>query len=215
MVMANKEITTRDILTRATSLMKPCTKLQMENIIFPKWNDLGLLGMIFRQDVITKEQPEGHIYDEATFQVVMRIINGKVLMTGGKPDSYTWKQSKVSASKNHRFVGVNSADALINLSNILNTIDNEKEKHLFADMMCNLKKDLLLITSPKEKRRCIEVTPELYANGLTYCIDEWMETNENGEAEITILNIGDFLIVSETGVYCIHHNEFVETHQIG
>lgn len=215
MVMANKEITTRNILARATSLMKPCTKLQMENIIFPKWNDLGLLGMIFRQDVITKEQPEGHIYDEATFQVVMRIINGKVLMTGGKPDSYTWKQSKVSESKNHRFVGVNSADALINLSNILNTIDNEKEKHLFADMMCNLKKDLLLITSPKEKRRCIEVTPELYANGLTYCIDEWMETNENGEAEITILNIGDFLIVSETGIYCIRHNEFVETHQIG
>lgn len=216
MEKANKKLSTQRILEVAATHIQKCTKLQLENIVFPKWNDLGLLGMIFRQDVCTKEQPEGHVYDEATYQVVMRIISGHVLMTGGRPDSYTWKQSKVQSSKNVRFIGCNSAEALINLSTTLMTISDEEEKRLFADMFCNLKKDLLLITSPKEERLCIEITPELYHAGITYCIDEWMEPDENGEADITQLNIGDYLIVSanKDSVYCIRHAEFVETHSL-
>lgn len=216
MAKANKKISTRNIFKVAGDNIRPCTKLQMDNIIFPKWDDLGLLGMIFRQDVCTKEQPEGHIYDEATYQVVMRIIAGRVLMTGGRPDAYTWKHTKVAASKNIRFIGTNSAEGLINLSEALMSIFDEKEKRLFADMFCNLKKDLLLITSQEEFRFCIEITPELYKAGVTFCVDEWMEVDENGEAEITQLNIGDYLIVSENrdSVYCIRHDEFAETHSL-
>ena len=216
MAKANKTISTRNILEVAADMIQPCTKLQMDNIIFPKWNDLGLLGMIFRQDVCTKEQPEGYVYDEATYQVVMRIISGRVLMTGGRPDAYTWKHTKVATSKNVRFIGTNSAEAVINLSTALLSISDDEEKHLFADMFCNLKKDLLLITSPEESRFCIEITPELYAKGITSCVDEWMETDENGEAEITHLNIGDYLIISSNRdrIYCIRHDEFMETHSL-
>ena len=78
------------------------------------------------------------------------------------------------------------------------------------------KKDLLLVTSNEERRRCVEITPDLYAAGITSCVDEWMEIDSNGEAEETRLNPGDFLIVNEAGnsVYCIRRDEFLETHSL-
>lgn len=214
MAKANKQLSTRNIFEVAGNKIRPCTKLQMDNIIFPKWDELGLLGMIFRQDVCTKEQPKGYVYEETIYQVVMRIIAGRVLMTGGRPDAYTWKHTKVAESKNVRLIGTNSAEGLINLSKAIMSISDNKEKRLFADMFCNWKKDMLLISSQEEFRFCIEITPELYNAGITFCVDEWMEVDENGEAEITHLNIGDYLIVSENrdSVYCIRHDEFVETY---
>lgn len=193
--------------------MKGCTKLAMQNIVFPKWSDLGLAGMMIRQCVSTKEQPAGNIYDEAIFQVVLRVIGGKVLMNG-RPDCYCWKQSKVANSKDVQLVGTNSADGLINLCGILDSISDQTEKSMMADMFANLKKDLLLITTPAENRICIEVTADLYNSGITHCVDEWMETDENGYAEATELQIGDFMIVTNSGVYRVGRDEFIETHVI-
>lgn len=207
----NKMETTANILTVGKKI--PCTKLEMQNIVFPKWNDLGLVGMIFRQCVSTKEQPIGNIYDEATFQTVLRILGGKVLMTG-RPDCYCWKYSKVEKAKNVRMVGTNSAEGLINLCNVLTSITDEEEKKMIADMFANSKKDLLIVTTPAEERTCIEVTPELYEAGITHCVDEWMEEDSDGNAEATALCIGDYLIITDKGVYRIGHDEFVETHII-
>ena len=207
----NKNETTLKILSMGKKV--PCTKLELQNIVFPKWSDLGLVGMMFRQCVSTKEQPTGNIYDEAVFQTVLRIIGGKVLMTG-RPDCYCWKYSKVEAAKNVRMVGTNSAAGLINLCEVLASINNEEEKKMIADMFANSKKDLLLVTTPAENRTCIEVTPELYAAGITHCVDEWMDTDSDGNAEATALCVGDYLIVTSSGVYRIGHDEFVETHVI-
>ena len=52
-----------------------CQKKEVQNIVFPEWEDMGLLGMMFRQCVCTKEQPDGHIYDENNYQVVLRILD--------------------------------------------------------------------------------------------------------------------------------------------
>ena len=205
----NKSELTSRILSNCPQVK--CKNLSVQNIIFPKWSDLGLVGMMFRQCVASKEQPAGNIYDEISYQTVMRILGGKVLMTG-RPDCYCWPVEKVNRSKNVSLIGVNSAEGLIKLSEILPTINDQKEKTMFADMFANCKKDLLLITSPEEDRFCIEVTEKLYANGLTHCVDEWMETDENGDAEATSLCIGDYLIVTSNGVYRIGHDEFVETH---
>lgn len=207
----NKSETTSKILNMGKKI--PCTKLELQNIVFPKWSDLGLVGMMFRQCVSTKEQPNGNIYDEASFQTVLRIIGGKVLMTG-RPDCYCWKYSKVEKSKNVRMVGTNSASGLITLCEVLAGINDEEEKKMIADMFANSKKDLLLVTTPAEERTCIEVTPELYAAGITHCVDEWMEVDSEGNAEATALCVGDYLIVTDSGVYRIGHDEFVETHVI-
>ena len=214
----NKAITTADIFTRVSNSIRPCIKKETNNVVFPKWNDLGLLGMIFTQKIKTKEQPAGYDYPEAKYQVVMRVLGGKVFMTGGRPDSYAWKQDKIlkliSDPSSVKFIGTNSASAVINLGEVLATISDSEEKKIFADMFCSLNKDLLLIKTPEESRLCAEVTAELYNNGLTHCVDSWMDTDENGDADATALNIGDYLIIEDENVYCIRHDEFIETHAL-
>ena len=214
----NKAETNKVLFAMAGNHVRNCTKLQLDNIVFPKWSDLGLLGMIFSQKIKTKEQPLGCDYDEATFQVVMRVINGKVLMTGGRPDAYTWKHSKVAGivtdPSKVRLIGTNSASAILNLSRVMAAITDHDEQLMFADMFCSINKDLLLVTTEAEDRQCIEVTQSLYNAGLTACVDSWMEPDENGEADATQLNIGDFLIVEGENVYCIRRDEFLETHSL-
>ena len=169
--------------------------------------------MMLRQCVVTKEQPGGNIYDEAKFQITLRIISGKVLMSG-RPDCYCWKFNKLESAKDVKVIGSNSAQGLINLGEVLAEIQDVNEKTMVADMFASWNKDLLLVTMPQEDRTCIEVTRELYDSGITYCVDEWMDVDQNGEADVTELQLGDYLIVGETGVYCIRRQEFLETHSI-
>ena len=215
----NKTEVTERIHVIADDHIQDCVKLELENIVFPKWSDLGLLGMIFTQKIKTKEQPLGCDYDEAKFQVVMRVIGGKVLMTGGRPDAYTWKFSTVAEALEDptkvRLIGTNSAAALVNLAEVISTIGNEAERMMFADMFCSWNKDLLLVRTPAKDRRCIEVTKDLYDAGITTCVDSWMDPDENGEAEATQLCVGDFLIVEPDGkVYCVRRDEFMETYSL-
>ena len=214
----NKANTTQTNFALAEGHVKPCTKLQTDNIVFPSWKELGLLGKVLCQKIKTKEQPQGCDYDEATYQIVMRVINGKVLMTGGRPDAYTWKQSKVAKfladPAGVRYIGACSSAALVNLAKLLITIIDPDEQDMFADMFTKYNRDLLLITTGEEKRRCIEITQELYDAGLTANVDSWMEPDENGEAEATQLNVGDFLIIEDDLLYCIRKAEFMETHSI-
>lgn len=207
----NKIETTKRILTEGT--IANCVKLELQNIVFPKWSDLGMLGMMFRQCVATKEQPAGNIYDEAVFQTVLRVLDGKVLMSD-RPDCYCWKYSKVESAKNVKVVGTNSAEGLISLCSVLNDVTSDSEKKMLADMFANMKKDLLLVTTPAENRRCIEVTREMYDAGITACVDEWMDADEDGMASATNLAIGDYLIVTDDGVYRIGRDEFLETHRL-
>lgn len=207
----HKLLTTQKILAHGTQ--QKCMKRELQNIIFPRWDELGLLGMMFRQCVSTKEQPDGHIYDEKAFQTVLRIISGKVLMSN-RPDCYCWKLNKVATATSLRQIGTNSADALMNLCEVIGTVSDKDDKRLLAEMFANLNKDLLLVTTPPEERTCIEVTKEMYDSGITYCVDEWMNPDENGDANVTELQIGDYLIVTENGVYRIGREEFLETHHL-
>lgn len=222
----NKKNTNFAIRGMVDKHLRNCTKLELDNIVFPKWSDMGLLGQILAMKVKTKEQPAGCDYDEAAFQVVLRVINGKVLMTGGRPDAYTWKQAKVADLLKEgkvRLIGANSASGVINLSKVLSSIGDHDEQMMFADMFCNINKDMLLVTSPAESRVCVEVTQELYDAGLRACVDSWMVPDKLGEAEATILNVGDFLIVDggdaytaldEVVFYCIRRAEFLETYSL-
>ncbi len=207
----NKSQTTQKILELGTKTS--CIKLELQNIVFPKWDDLGLIGMMFRQCVSTKEQPAGNIYDESIFQTVLRVIGGKVLMSN-RPDTYCWKFSKVETAKDVCKIGTNSADGVLALCRFLDGIHDNEEKLLIADMFAKLKNDLLLVTTPAEMRTCIEITASMYHSGITHCVDEWMEVDSNGDAEATELSIGDFVIVTESGVYRIGRDEFLETHKI-
>ena len=212
----NKNGITEGIIRVGTQ--QPCTKLALANIVFPKWSDTGLMGLIFRQCVSTKEQPVGHIYEEAKFQTVLRVLGGKVLMSG-RPDCYCWTFDKVEKAKNIRAIGINSAEGILSLCSVLSEISDEEEKKMVADMFASLNKDMLLVHTPAEQRSCIEVTQEMYDAGVTACVDNWMEPDENGEAEATMLQVGDFLIVEKNkdgsyGVYRVGRDEFLSTHTL-
>ena len=214
---ANKVLSTKKIMENQYAVVRDCLKLKLDNIVFPKWSDLGLQGMLLRQCVCSKEQPQGNIYDEAVYQMVLRVIGGKVLITG-RPDTYCWEQKRVMEliedPSNLPYIGVNSAKGLINLSKVLLSIDKEEDQTLLADMFSNSKRDYLLLTTPEEKRKCIEVTQELFDSGITYCVDQWMKTDDNGDAEATNLVVGDFLIVTKKGLYRVGKDEFAETHSL-
>lgn len=187
---------------------KDYTKLPIDNIVFHSFN--GLLAKIFRQMVITKEQPKGCLYDEETFQVVVRIIDGKILMNG-MADCYAWKKSKVQSAKNKRPIGF-SFKGRKTLRQLLATMKSKEEQMMLKDMLSVFRKDLILIHTDAEDRKCIEVTQELYDNGMTMVVDEWMPTDENGMSDATELNVGDFLVIGEDGVYCVRGEEFNRTH---
>jgi hypothetical protein len=95
---------------------------------------------------------------------------------------------------------------------VISNITNPEERTMMADMFASWNKDLLLVTTPAENRKCIEITQELYNAGVTACVDEWMDVDSDGNSEATILNVGDFLIVSNDGIYCIRRAEMFETH---
>lgn len=201
-----------------------CTRLEMQSIAFPKWNDFNLENLMFRQGMIAKDQPEGRIYDRSTFkpegkmydefpfQAVLHIIRGKVYING-QLDCYNKNPNKVTDYKNIQMIGTNSTVALMNLYSILNTVTDATEKFMVADMFTNLNRDLLLITTPAEKREYMEITTNMYLHEKNqYCVDEWMNTDKNGEAEATRIHNGDFLIFSNSGLYRIAREEFFITH---
>lgn len=191
MAKLNKDRSTAEILEKG--IIHPCTKLASNNIIFPNWDDTGLLGQILQQ---------------YSGMAVLSLINGKVLVTG-RP-SYCWKFGKIT-SDDLMSVGTRSASAILNLCNLLSS-SSMQEKTLVAGIFANMTEDLLLVTTHAEERHCIEVTQELYDSGITACVDEWMVPDENGEAEATPLQIGDYLIVTTSGVYRVSRDEFVVTH---
>lgn len=219
---ANMKLSTQRILEVASNMIKPCIRYQQDYIIFP--NDFGLLGTMLRPNVSTDEQPQ----QQTDYHLAMRIIDGRVLMTGGKPDIQELSHKRFAIWEHYNMlslIGTNSAEAVINLTETITRITNNAEKYLFVDMLCNLKKDLLLHTISKESLFCIEITPELYNSGITNCVEWFRPTNENGEVDITQLNIGDYLIVSDDPQYskgpadwsrveCIRHNEFILTHYL-
>lgn len=214
--MLNKKETTAKILAACKTV--PCTKLPIDNILFPAWDELGLLGQLVRQCVCTKEQPEGYIYPEANFRMVMRILSGKLLINL-RPDVYCWRMDKVQKSlKNAKIIGTNSAEGLINLVDVLQSINSDEEKTAFAGMMASLKRDLLLVHTPAEKRECIIVTQEMLDTGITACVDSFVDTDADGNGPESKLFLGDAIIVNRkpTGdkIYRIGKEEFSETHSL-
>lgn len=78
---------------------------------------------MLRQCVTTKEFPEGHIYEETKFQMVLRVLDGKVIISN-RPDCYCWKCEKIINEEkkgNVHPIGIHSDNDLLNLMDVLQT----------------------------------------------------------------------------------------------
>ena len=137
----------------------------------------------------------------------------------GRPDCYTWNAEKIEKlnldTMNLPFIGIHSANGIIRLGKLLESVTTENDKKWLAEMFVQCNQDYLLVATPAEQRTVVEVTQELYDHGLTACVDEWMPTDEEGNSQETILYVGDFLVISgDNGVYRIGRDEFYETHRL-
>ena len=209
--MNAKEIRTTEILAMATPVA--CTKMAIGNIVMPQWNEEDLEHYMFRRYVKTKEAPMGHYYDEAEFTPVLRIVDHVVIDSRNQTDNYCWDKAMVAKHIDRAVpIGSNSARGMVTLSNVICSICKESDQLKLGRFFAKYKEDCLYIYTPEEQRKCIVVTQELYDAGLTWCIDQWVKPDENGEYEITELEVGDVLIV-DTGVYCCRKNMFAATYK--
>lgn len=203
MKMNKKEFETR----LATLTTAPCTKMAMDNIIFPQWSELGAFAFMHGMNVLTAEQPNGCDYDPAKFQSVLRILDGRVLFddarrtnTGFKrTDNYCWTIQKVAdlvAKGATKPIGTASTEGLMNLMAVTETITDKEDLVTIARTFASFHRDMLLARTPAEDRIFVRITQELYDAGWTHCVDEWMKTDDNGEAEVTELFVGDVLIIN-------------------
>lgn len=211
-----KTMITTKILKLADNEIKNCKKLRMNNLISVTKGNL-LLQKMKPVALYTKEQPDGFIYgSEENCSVVLRWIDGHLFNSKGQVDTYSWKQEKTEKFlKKGVKIGFETYNETLSLMKVLSEVKSEEEQELLFDFIKNdTLHDHFMVETPEENRKCIEITPELYTAGLTTCIDEWVEPAEDGSYAITELNVGDFLIVTENGVYCIREDEFKQTHTI-
>lgn len=215
-----KEMTARVIAEYAQKTM---IKVALDNVVFDRLGEVPLLEMLMNLSVVTKEHIEGTTYDKKSFQMVMRIINGKLLMRGQdlveRPDAYAWQTSKVVKAKNKKALGFHSVEGAQTYAQVLGTIQSQYERELFTDLLVNWSKDLVLIHTDPEERQVIEVTEELIMSGITavpnsYDI-EWPAEGADG-VELTPIKMGDALVIEQCSFgpafYVVGKDEYELTH---
>lgn len=218
----NKELVVRTGFERIKKYgqVQQCRKLSVANFVFPAWDEIAdpFLGSLFQQCIRTKEQPDGCIYDAADYCAVIRILGGRLRNDDGQFDIYAWNEEKAykELCKGYREVGLETYDGLENLYEVLSTIKGTMDKMQFFNLVSVLRCNLKMVVTEQEQRSCVEITQELYDNGMVLCIDEWMETDSEGYSDCTLLNVGDFLIINERAqsMYRIGREEFLETHEL-
>jgi hypothetical protein len=195
-------------------------KLPIDNIVFGQLGEIPLLEMLLNLNVVTKEHIQGTVYDKKAFHMVMRIINGKLLMKGPdqveRPDAYAWHVSKVLKEKNKKHIGFQSVEGAYTYADVLATIPDPHHKELFTNMLVELKHDLLLIHTAAEDREVIVVTEEMITkHGITHVPNsydiEWPSKNATG-VKLTPVKVGDALVVEHMSfgpaVYVVQADEF-------
>lgn len=161
--------------------------------------DLGdLEGVIWHNAdgktvIVTKEAPEGCIYDDDR-TVVVRVIDGKVLI-GGTFDIYAPGEDKI--------------EKLLRKPYDLTNLSKQQMEEL--QPLLNVASDVRPAIAPGESgRRVIVITAEMIEAGVTECYNEWdPETPCN-------LEEGDVFLVSDESKfkgYRIGREEFAGTHQ--
>lgn len=217
----------KEITQKVFDLSAPAvkmTKLPMDNVVFDRLGEIPLLEMLVNLNVVTKEHISGTTYDKKAFQMVMRIIGGKLLMRGQdlveRPDAYAWPTSKVMKAKNKKALGFHSVEGAQTYAHVLGTITNQHEKDLFTDLLVNWARDLVLIHTDAEDRMVIEVTEDLIVkHGITHVPNsydiEWPAEGADG-VELTPIKVGDALVVEQCSFgpafYVVQETEYKLTH---
>lgn len=218
---------TKRLLELFGEQQKAETKLPMDNIVFDRLGEIPLLEMLMNLNVVTKEHVNGTVYDKRNFQMVMRIIDGRVLMRDDnmqeRPDAYAWKTEKVLEAKNKKPIGMHSTEGALNYAAMIGTIREQKERELFTDLLVNWSKDLLVIHTEAEHRMVIIVTEEMIIkHGITAVYNSYdiaWPAKGVTSVEPTPIKVGDALVIEQCSfgpaVYVVGRDEHDLTHVEG
>ena len=164
----------------------------------------------------TKEGYQEYEADDPGAAILYRVLSERgtgrmyLLNDKGQPDSYAW-DAETYANKAGKMVpiGVNSEEGLANLDKVAAFLSSFEAELLREDIE-QYRKDLDLIFTKPENRAVVEITPELYDAGITSCVNDWEDAKSG--FRVTYLEIGDFLVITDKGVYCVRRDEFMDTH---
>lgn len=195
-----------------------CVKMRMYNIVWPSWSaEEYEFDRRFHGSHIVQNKEQGIHQYAPSYHPLCRINQrGELLDENGMLDAYAWTEAEFNkfAEKVEPFGG-NSGQGILNMCEIIPTIRNAKHRLMFAHRMAREKRDLLLVTSAQENRRCVEVTQELYNKGLVAWIDNWVSPDEMGDYPVTLLHVGDRLVQSGDGFYCVRQDVYLQTYMDG
>lgn len=216
----------------------PVLKLKCKQLILPPWESLGLFAMMHAFMPMTPEHPDGtDVYDPDKWRSLVRffaIEDGapegekkyrvlfdhtkkakKQIKEGKTPDNFCWKNDKVqklidggkTTIINHTPAGRREAQAL------LDSLGISYERNLVAAMLQGFTYDFHLAVTDEEDRCGFFITQEMFDAGWTHCVDEYAKVDENDDAEVTELCVGDFIVVNtkEDGSfsgYCVERQMF-------
>ena len=221
------------LIELANPSIRKYIKLPTDNIIFGQITSVQFLNLLFKQCVFTKEHPDGVFYENAEYQVNVRVVDGKVLRKCSdgvwRLDSYAWKITKVLKQKDIRPIGVHPVygsehpgEALKNLNELMATVKTKEDRDLLYDFFVQWGQNLLLVHTEPEDRMVIRVTKPLLEAIETcyvpnsYDIDSAMK--KGTPIECTEIHDGDALVIEKMpwgmAFYVVKEEEFELTHSL-
>ena len=197
------------------------TKKEMLNLLGPDPRNCILYHLSHVQQLKTKEHKDGCPYPAEKFRVVYRFIDGKVFLKNEdkQPDVYAWKHEKLEnlykkTPEAIQVLGYMSEEAAKNSETFLSSLATDEDRAMVENYLRYINDDYLLVTTPEEDRIVMEVSQEMAAAGLTAIVPDYVDPDENGEAEGIPVAIGDFLVLTNNGCYMIGRDEFLATHKL-
>ena len=179
-------------------------KQPIYNIVFSKVTKWGVILGRYLHLVLDTPENSACNYNKNKWQIVFRVVYDKktgtfkLVLEDGEIDRYTWSDEDLSKAKVRKEIGYVSLKSLFNLLWFCRLLKDKNDRKLLKQQLKILRLPFILAYTPAEQRKCLIVTQELLDAGLTFCIDEWENPDENGKYHHTELKVGDVLVFNKT-----------------
>lgn len=162
--------------------------------------------------------------DSRPHTVLFRVLNGELYTFTEMPgeeqgdvkveerlDTYAWtdeEYDKNLPAKKRQVIGVNSEAGRANLQAAIDSLKNPRDKARLEALFKMYAVDFVCGVQTASWRQVVEVTQEMIDAGLTHISNDYDKPTD----EPTQLLVGDFLVITDDGMYRIDRKTFEKTH---
>ena len=192
------------------------------------------LGLLFDMFVMqTKDGQKTYVLSDLKpgsrpNHVLFRVINGKLYMfttmateqDGARQaqpvveerlDTYAWTDEEFDnnlPARKRKVIGFQSEAGREMLQSVIDSLQNPRDKERLENLFKMYTVDFVCGAQLADWRQVVEITQEMYDAGLTSISNDY---DNPGDAP-TQLVVGDFLVITEKGMYRIDRATFVASH---